>query len=801
MQITSAGGLSRARPRTLFVSYNGLIEPLGSTQILPYVLGLADTFDVSVLSFEKAVRSPNDDAADTAVTERRLKAHGVEWVRLRYHKSPSLPATLYDVGAGILRILGAHRRRPFDMVHARGYVPAAIALGVKKRTGVPFLFDIRGLQAEEYLDAGHWAADSLAFRLTKHVEARVLRNADGLVTLTEAIRPTLRESPGLDQRPVLPPWRVIASCVDLDTFRFDAEGRQRIRARLGIGDRPVLVYAGSVGTWYMLAEMLDFFQSARERWRGLFFLGLVNRSPDVVADALRARGVPPSDFAITWARHDEMAAHLSAADAGIAFIRPSPSKRSSSPTKYAEYLACGLPFAATGGVGDVDELLTSTGAGVLLSEHSRGAYHAAADRLQELATAGNRSRWRAVAERNFSLATRALPAYRELYEQILRRRLRKRGLFLTPYPIHRAPSQRLKFEQYYADFDDHDIDVVVSSFVSPALWRVLYRSGHFVTKLVLGMTGHLRRLRDFYRARDFAFVYVHLWALPFGPPWFEELLARRGLRIIYDIDDLIYLPRASTANHLLRALRRRERIGRIMRVATHVIVCTEHLREFAIACNRNVTLISSTIDTDVYQPRQHSDARRSITIGWSGSHSTAPYLVALTPVLRLLSRRFNVRLLVIGADDFRIDGVNVEVRPWSLPRETSDLREMDIGVYPLPDEEWVLGKSGLKALQYMGVGVPVVASRIGAACQFIEDGVNGFLAEGTDEWVDKLSRLIVDPALRSEMGQAGRRTVEQRFSVRVTAPVYRSVIATATATAAEGDARCERTPRPARSMP
>lgn len=764
------------RPRVLFVSYNSLIEPLGPTQIVPYIRALAADHELTVLSFEKRVRSADEDARDTAATERQLSTHGVTWIRLRYHKRPSLPATLFDIACGILRIVHEHRHRRFDLLHARGYVPAAIAWGVKKRTGVPFLFDIRGLQAEEYADAGHWNVRGLRFRLTKAVEQRMLRAADGLVTLTEAIRPILRLFPGLHQRPALPPWTVIPSCVDLDHFRVDLAGRQRIRESLGIGDRPVLVYSGTVGTWYLLHEMLDFYQAARERWPGLFFLALVNRSPDAVDQALRARAVPATDFAVRWARHEDMPAYLSAADAGVAFIRPCLSKQSSSPTKYAEYLACGLPFVVNSGVGDVDDLLSVSGAGALVSEHSREAYHLAADRLRALATPDNRVRWRGVAERTFSVSARACPAYRELYRRIVRRRPRYRGLFITPYPLHSAPSQRLKFEQYYASFEEHQIEVVVSPFVIPALWRVLYRPGHLITKVILGMWGHIRRLRDLRRATDFDFVYVHLWALPFGPPWFEEFLARRGVKIIYDIDDLICLQRASDANKFLRGLRRRERIVRTMAAATHVIVCIETLRQFAAHHNPNLTLISSTIDTDAYQPRRHSDARRSITIGWSGTHSTVRYLKSLAGVLRDLSRRFDIRILVIGDDTFRVDGANMDIRPWLLERETADLSEMDIGIYPLLDEEWVLGKSGLKALQYMGVGVPVVASKIGAACEFIRDGENGFLAASPDEWVEKLSRLIEEPDLRARMGRAGRATVEDHYSVRVTAPVYLEII-------------------------
>ena len=408
------------RPRVLFISYNALIEPLGPTQILPYVCRLADTCEIAVLSFEKRVRSAEDDARDTSEIDRLLGARGIRWIRLRYHKRPSLPATLFDIFRGVLRIVGEHRRQRFDLLHARGHVPATIAWAVKKRTAVPFLFDIRGLQAEEYADAGNWDVRGLKFRLTKRVERAILHEADGIVTLTNAVRPALQEFDGLKGRATAPPWSVIPTCVDLDHFAFDDAGRRRVRAHLKVGDRPVLVYEGSIGNCYQLEEMLDFYQAARQRWAGLFFLALVNRSPATVAGALAARGIAADDYAVTWARHADMPAYLSAADAGIAFIRRDLSGRSSSPTKYAEYLACGLPIVANAGVGDVDDLLERTGAGVLVTDHSSEAYHAAADRIRALAMPANRDRWRAVAESEFSVASRAYPAYQQLYARIIK---------------------------------------------------------------------------------------------------------------------------------------------------------------------------------------------------------------------------------------------------------------------------------------------------------------------------------------------------------------------------------------------
>jgi glycosyltransferase involved in cell wall biosynthesis len=405
--------------RVLYISYNSLIEPLGPTQILPYVIALAKMFELTVLSFDKPVRNPEEDARDTRATAALLSERGVAWLRLRYHSRPSVPATAFDVASGVWCAVREHRRRPFHLLHARGYVPAAIACTVKKLTRVPFLFDIRGLQAEEYVDAGLWEQGSIPFRLTKHAEQWILREADGINTLTEAVRPILCGFPGLRQRSALPPWTVIPTCVDLDHFKFDPVARRRIRVGLGAEGRPVLVYSGSIGNWYQLPEMLDFFIAAQDCWPGLFFLMLVNRSPEVVVAALEERGVPARDFAVLWARHEDVPAYLSAADAAVAFIRPSLSKQSSSPTKYAEYLSCGLPFAATSGVGDIDALLSGSTAGVLVPAHSRDAHVEAAKRLRVLAESRDRAGCRALAERQFSAVSRALPAYRDLYDRIL----------------------------------------------------------------------------------------------------------------------------------------------------------------------------------------------------------------------------------------------------------------------------------------------------------------------------------------------------------------------------------------------
>ncbi|MBI4489156.1 MAG: glycosyltransferase [Deltaproteobacteria bacterium] len=414
---------TKKRPRVLFISYNGLIEPLGPTQIVPYVRALAADYRMTVLSFEKAIRSPEEDAKAREEIRSSMGAHGIEWICQRYHKWPSLPATLYDISQGLYRAAREHSRDRFALVHARGYVPGAIAWGLKRWLGISYLFDIRGLQAEEYVDAGHWQSLGIRFRLTKRVEQWILHDADGLVTLTQAVRPVLRDFPGLTSRPALPPWEVIPSCVDLNHFRFQKDGRSRVRAELGVGNRPVLVYAGSVGTWYLLDEMLEFYVVARRTWPELFFLFLSNGSDTIVRAALLRHGVVEGrDAAIRWARFQEMPNYLSAADAGIAFIRPCLSKRSSSPTKYAEYLACGLPLVVNSGIGDVDSLVQDEGAGVLVQSFDQEEYRRAAEELRRHLMR-KRDLFRDIAKKHFSLSNYAYHAYRRLYDRILGRPL------------------------------------------------------------------------------------------------------------------------------------------------------------------------------------------------------------------------------------------------------------------------------------------------------------------------------------------------------------------------------------------
>jgi len=349
-------------------------------------------------------------------------------------------------------------------------------------------------------------------------------------------------------------------------------------------------------------------------------------------------------------------------------------------------------------------------------------------------------------------------------------------LFLLPYPVNTVPGQRLKFEQYFNYFRDNNVEIKVCSFISPRFYKVLYKKGYYLTKIFYTLKGYILRLRDVFSARKFDMVYLFLWLTPFGLSLFEFLLKKMNKPIVYDIDDLVYLPHSSDANKFTSLLKNKNRITVNMKMADHIIVCTEYLRRYTLQYNKKVTNISSTIDTRKYFVNNPYSNSRRVVVGWSGSHSTARYLHTLADVLRKLQRKYGIGIKIIGDKDFQIPEVEIEAQNWKPETEVQDLQKMDIGVYPLPDEEWVLGKSGLKALQYMGIGIPVVCTEIGEVLRFIQDNVNGLLAKTQEEWFEKLSLLIENPGLRRKIGAAGRKTVEEKFSLDVNAPRYLQIL-------------------------
>lgn len=328
----------------VYLSYDGALDPLGGSQVLPYVEGLAERgFSMGLVSFEKPDRLADEGAREAL--EARLFARGVRWVPLRYHRRPSLLATAFDVLQGLWAVRRMSGWEGVRLLHARSYVAGLLARLLAGKDDVPWIFDMRGFWVDERVEAGLWSEGGLVTRLARAEEQRLLGDADALVLLTEL---GAERVGGLVSDPIRAPVRVIPTCVDLKRFR-SAEDRERVRRELGLDGGPVVVYAGSLSTWYLPELTVRVGEAFRARTGGSF---VILTHEVAFARELCARvGVRAT---IRSVAHDQMPRWLGVADAGLAFVRPSWAKGASAPTKIGEYLASGLAVAATGSVGDLD---------------------------------------------------------------------------------------------------------------------------------------------------------------------------------------------------------------------------------------------------------------------------------------------------------------------------------------------------------------------------------------------------------------------------------------------------------------
>ena len=353
----------------------------------------------------------------------------------------------------------------------------------------------------------------------------------------------------------------------------------------------------------------------------------------------------------------------------------------------------------------------------------------------------------------------------------------KKLLIICPYPLNVAPSQRLKFEQYYPYFRSEGYEIEISSFISIKFWKIIYKEGFFFQKLFYTVKGYFKRINDLFRLRKFDVVYIHLWVTPFGWPLFERLFRLSGKKIVYDVDDLVYLKGVkSKAHSVVNLLKGRKKPIYLMKKSDHVITCTPYLDEFVRQFNPHTTDISSTIDTTIYQPVNDYSNNKKLTIGWSGSISTAKYFYLLSDILKKVREKYDFRILVVGEKHVQIQGLDVEAVDWEEEKELFYLQQMDIGVYPLPFEEWVYGKSGLKAIQYMALAIPTVATAIGANYRVIEDGVSGYLVKEEAQWIETLENLLSDALLRKKIGIAGRKRVKELFSIEANKTIYLNIL-------------------------
>jgi glycosyltransferase involved in cell wall biosynthesis len=345
-----------------------------------------------------------------------------------------------------------------------------------------------------------------------------------------------------------------------------------------------------------------------------------------------------------------------------------------------------------------------------------------------------------------------------------------RILFLTPYPLGQAPSQRFRFEQYLDILRAHGHTYRLAPFLSDATWRILYKPGQATRKALGILSGFGRRLGHVLAAPSYDFVFVHREVAPLGPPILEWLLAKvLRKRIIYDFDDAIWLANTSEANRMAAGLKWHHKVDSICRWAYKNSCGNDYLAAYARQFNPNVVINPTTIDTvHLHNQVRNQSASGSLVIGWTGTHSTLKYLLPILPVLAQLEaegQEFEFRVISNQPPNFDQHLRSLRFMPWQKATEIADLLTFHIGLMPLEDDPWAQGKCAFKALQYMALGIPALVSPVGMNTEVVQNNMNGYICHDSADWLRCLRQLLTDAKHRQQLGKAARITIEQRYSV------------------------------------
>lgn len=340
-------------------------------------------------------------------------------------------------------------------------------------------------------------------------------------------------------------------------------------------------------------------------------------------------------------------------------------------------------------------------------------------------------------------------------------------LALIPNQYGHAPGQRSSIELWETVLTPVGINIHYAPFETARLHEVLYRSGHYATKVGEMVRAYVERIRLLGDLKRFDAVFVYREAALLGPAFLEKMVARRGLPIIYQLDDPLFVPYTSPSNGYLSYLKFFSKISEICRLAKVVMVNSTQIREYVSQYNQNIWQVPSVVDTKqyVFRPELLETKSGDVCIGWSGSPTTIGNIKVIAGALRKLAERVEHRVHLIGGTEFALPGVTYVAQNWSAKTEVEDLRKMQVGMVPLPVNEWNKRKFYMKTAQYMALGIPTVATPLGSNPEVVQHGVTGYLADSEDEWVEYLTLLIKDPELRLRMAHEAARAAKEKYSL------------------------------------
>lgn len=354
----------------------------------------------------------------------------------------------------------------------------------------------------------------------------------------------------------------------------------------------------------------------------------------------------------------------------------------------------------------------------------------------------------------------------------------KKILFILPYPLNQAPSQRFRVEAYFDLLKENHISYDTHEFFDQNAWIILYKGDSIFQKLAAVMKGFIKRAaKVFFQSSQYEYIFIHREAAPVGPPIFEWYLAKiLRKKIIYDFDDAIWISNVSQANRIAGYVKSFWKVEFITKWAYKISVGNDYLANWARQYN-NIIIVNPTCVDMKYkfnQSKQHSSGQKTI-IGWTGSHSTLKYLDAIYPVLLRLENEFDFTFLVICDQPPNFKFRSLQFTKWQEETEVKDLLQIDIGVMPLMADFWSEGKCGFKLIQYLSLGIPAVASPVGVNKEILAHAVNGFLCSTEDEWYEALKALLISADLRSKFGANGRDKIALNYSVEANTEVFLSL--------------------------
>lgn len=338
-------------------------------------------------------------------------------------------------------------------------------------------------------------------------------------------------------------------------------------------------------------------------------------------------------------------------------------------------------------------------------------------------------------------------------------------LFLAPYPFDTVPSQRFRFEQYFRSLRDHPVSISFHSFYTRSLWQGSLRRRNMAWILPRIIWAGIVMFVHALRSIRYDYIFIHRELAPAGPPVLEWMIAKIfRKKIIYDFDDAIWLTDDSNRAETVNKIKWSQKVAAICRWSYKVSCGNEYLRGYALKFNPASLNIPTTVDTENHHNRLHTHREGPVVVGWTGSHTTLKYLYSIERVLENIAGLPQYKLVVICNTPPEWNINNFAFIPWIRDREIEDLLTLDIGLMPMPEDPWTLGKCGFKAIQYLSLGIPALVSPLPVNREIVDHGRNGYYCSTPEDWMNYLAELAGDPSRRKRFGEDGREKIIRNYS-------------------------------------